>query len=82
MELGWRIKMANIKKYQVLNFLRFTDSLLSNPIVMIKSWANLQGKRTQNLLEQLVENDVDSYASLVKAFKDDKNFLKTAYLNW
>lgn len=61
---------------------RYTESLLSNPVVMVKSWANLHGKRTQNILEELVENDVDNYSSLVKAFKQDQNFLKASYLHW
>jgi len=55
---------------------------LSNPIVMVKSWSNLQGQRTQKLLEELVENDVDNFVSIAKAFKKNENFLKKAYLNW
>lgn len=65
-----------------LLFSRYADSLLSNPIVMVKSWSNLQGQRTQKLLEELVENDVDNFSKLQKSFKKNENFIKNAYLNW
>jgi len=70
--------LSNLNWY----FFRYSESLLSNPIVMVKSWSNLQGQRTQKLLEELVENDVDNFSKLQKAFKKNENFLKNAYLNW
>jgi hypothetical protein len=72
--------MINFRKDATI--FRYSGSLLSNPIVMVKSWSNLQGQRTQKLLEELVENDVDNFVSIAKAFKKNENFLKKAYLNW
>ncbi len=56
--------------------------MLSNPIVMVKSWANLHGKRTQIILEELVKYEVHNFQTLEKACKKQENFLKTSYLAW
>ena len=61
---------------------KYTESLLSLPIVMVKPWGNLHGERTQILLQQLMHNDVDSRQRLVQIMSKNPNFLKEAYLKW
>lgn len=61
---------------------KYKDSLLSLPMVMIKPWGNLHGERTQVLLQILIQNDIDSFDSLLEMLSKDKHFLKEAYLKW
>ena len=61
---------------------KYKDSLLSLPMVMIKPWGNLHGERTQVLLQILIQNDIDSLHSLLQMLRKDKHFLKEAYLKW
>ena len=61
---------------------KYTPSLLSMPIVMVKPWGNLHGERTQILLQQLMNNDVDSRQRLIHLMNKNPNFLKDAYLKW
>ena len=61
---------------------KYKDSLLSLPVVMVKPWGNLHGERTQNLLQQLIENDVDSRQSLINKLIANSSFLNEAYLKW
>ena len=61
---------------------KYTDSLLSLPVVMVKPWGNLHGDRTRVLLEQLMNNNVSSRESLINAMKLKNHFLKDAYLKW
>ena len=61
---------------------KYKDSLLSLPVVMIKPWGNLHGERTQILLQKLIQHDVDSLHNLTQVMMKDNNFLKEAYLKW
>ena len=61
---------------------KYKDSLLSTPVVMIKSWGNLHGERTQIILQKLIQHDVDSRENLIQLLIKDNNFLKEAYLKW
>ena len=61
---------------------KYKESLLSLPLVMIKPWGNLHGERTQILLQQLIENDIENREKLITALKKDPNFLREAYLKW
>ena len=42
---------------------KYTSSLLSNPLIMVKSWSNLQ-KRTELLLKDLAKESCDSGTKL------------------
>jgi hypothetical protein len=61
---------------------KYKDSLLSLPVVMIKPWGNLHGERTQILLQKLIQHDADSRHNLIQVMMKDNNFLKEAYLKW
>ena len=61
---------------------KYKESLLSLPLVMIKPWGNLHGERTQILLQQLIENDIENREKLKNALKKDPTFLLNAYLKW
>ena len=61
---------------------KYTQSLLSLPIVMVKPWGNLHGERTQILLQQLIQNDVDCRQRLLQIMNKNSNFLKEAYIKW
>ena len=61
---------------------KYTDSLLSLPVVMVKPWGNLHGDRTRVLLEQLMNNNISSREALMNAMKLRNDFLKDAYLKW
>jgi hypothetical protein len=61
---------------------KYKDSLLSLPVVMIKPWGNLHGERTQILLQKLIQHDADSRHNLIQVMMKDNYFLKEAYLKW
>ena len=61
---------------------KYSDSLLSLPVVMIKPWGNLHGERTRVLLDQLINNNVSSRQSLLSIIAKRSDFLKEAYLKW
>lgn len=48
---------------------------------MVKTWARLQ-PRTQVLLQELTNRNVDSYESLLAAWQKDKLYLLQAYQAW
>ena len=58
-----------------------TQNLLALPSTMVKAWSKLQ-PRTEALLRELVEKDVHDKASLLAMWKNDKNYLLKAYLQW
>jgi len=60
---------------------QFTSSMLSNPLVMVKSWSNLQ-KRTEVLLKELAKESVDSRKQLSKVWESNPTYLLPAYLSW
>ncbi|XP_011410152.2 PREDICTED: probable ATP-dependent RNA helicase DHX37 [Amphimedon queenslandica] len=62
-------------------FSQFTDSLLTPPITMVKSWAKLH-KRTQVLLSSLVENEVSSRQELMNIWKTDPKYLLSHLAMW
>ena len=49
---------------------------------MVKPWGNLHGERTQLMLQQLLNNDIDSRQTLVQFINKNPNFLKLSYLKW
>ncbi|XP_033947271.1 probable ATP-dependent RNA helicase DHX37 isoform X2 [Pseudochaenichthys georgianus] len=55
--------------------------LLSNPSIMLKSWAKLQ-PRTEALMGVLVSKRVDCRDALLSVWKDDEKFLLSAYCQW
>ena len=59
----------------------FTSSMLSNPLVMVKSWSNLQ-KRTELLVKELAKESVDSGRQLGKVWEKSPTYLLQAYLSW
>ena len=63
-------------------FAAHTPALLSPPVVMVKSWGALHGKRTTQLFEELVAAGVDSKDKLVKALETDPSYLRGAFLKW
>ncbi|KAF8359525.1 rha-2, partial [Pristionchus pacificus] len=60
---------------------QWTSSLLAPPSTMLKSWAKLQ-KRTDLLLNALIEKDVHSRSRLLDIWKDDKSYLLDEYSSW
>jgi len=60
---------------------QFTSSMLSNPLVMVKSWSNLQ-KRTEILVKELVKEQVDNGKQLLKVWERSPKYLLEAYLSW
>ncbi|GMT19418.1 hypothetical protein PFISCL1PPCAC_10715, partial [Pristionchus fissidentatus] len=60
---------------------QWTSSLLAPPGTMLKSWAKLQ-KRTDLLLNALVEKDIHTRAGLLSVWKDDKSYLLDEYCAW
>ena len=60
---------------------KFVTSLLSNPLIMVKSWSNLQ-KRTELVTRELAAKAVDSGPALRKAWAAEPSFLLTSYLAW
>ncbi|XP_029959811.1 putative ATP-dependent RNA helicase DHX37 isoform X1 [Salarias fasciatus] len=55
--------------------------LLSNPSIMLKTWAKLQ-PRTEALLGQLVSKRVDCRETLLSVWKTEEKFLLSAYCQW
>lgn len=55
--------------------------LLSNPSIMLKSWAKLQ-PRTEALLGALVSKKVDCRDQLLSVWKTEEKFLLPAYCQW
>ncbi|XP_019744561.1 putative ATP-dependent RNA helicase DHX37 [Hippocampus comes] len=55
--------------------------LLSNPSIMMKSWAKLQ-PRTEAVLGALVSQRVDCRDALLALWKTDNKFLLSAYCMW
>ncbi|XP_061673457.1 probable ATP-dependent RNA helicase DHX37 [Syngnathoides biaculeatus] len=55
--------------------------LLSNPSIMMKSWAKLQ-PRTEAVLGALVTERVDRRDALLSMWKTDSKFLLSAYCQW
>ncbi|XP_049942398.1 probable ATP-dependent RNA helicase kurz [Schistocerca serialis cubense] len=60
---------------------RFTNSLLSAPATMNKTWANLQ-PRTEILLRVLASEGADSRRKLLDVWKDNPKYLLEAYQKW
>merc|ERR1712241_468602 len=60
---------------------QFSTSLLSNPLIMVKSWSNLQ-KRTELILRELASKKVTTGKELNKAWREEPNFLLSAFLSW
>jgi len=60
---------------------QFTSSLLSNPLVMVKSWSNLQ-KRTEMLVKELAKESVESGKQLSIVWEKNPTYLLQAYLLW
>lgn len=48
---------------------------------MVKTWARLQPK-TQILLQELMNRNVDNYESLLSIWQKDKLYLLSAYQSW
>ena len=74
---------------------KFSTSLLSNPLIMVKSWSNLQvlhifgyfsmtivQKRTELILRELASKKVTTGKELNKAWREEPNFLLSAFLSW
>ncbi|XP_035514714.1 probable ATP-dependent RNA helicase DHX37 [Morone saxatilis] len=55
--------------------------LLSNPSIMLKTWAKLQ-PRTEALLGALVSKRVDCRDTLLSVWKTEDKFLLSAYCQW
>uniref|UniRef100_A0A3B5KYJ8 RNA helicase n=1 Tax=Xiphophorus couchianus TaxID=32473 RepID=A0A3B5KYJ8_9TELE len=58
-----------------------TGHLLSNPCIMMKTWAKLQ-PRTEAILGPLVSRRVDSRDALHSIWKTEDKFLLSAYCQW
>uniref|UniRef100_A0A669F3P0 RNA helicase n=1 Tax=Oreochromis niloticus TaxID=8128 RepID=A0A669F3P0_ORENI len=65
---------------QVLLF-KHSSHLLSNPSIMLKTWAKLQ-PRTEAFLGPLVSKKVDCREALHSVWKTEEKFLLTAYCQW
>lgn len=60
---------------------KYASSLLSQPKIMVKSWAKLQ-PRTELLLKTLINTDCCSKQSLEATWKQSPQFLLAEYLKW
>ncbi|XP_056232410.1 probable ATP-dependent RNA helicase DHX37 [Seriola aureovittata] len=60
---------------------KHTGHLLSNPSIMIKTWAKLQ-PRTEAVLGPLVSKRVDCRDTLLSVWKTEDKFLLSAYCQW
>ncbi|XP_074495409.1 putative ATP-dependent RNA helicase DHX37 [Sebastes fasciatus] len=60
---------------------KHSSHLLSNPSIMLKSWAKLQ-PRTEAFLGVLVSKKVDCKDALLSVWKTDDKFLLSAYCQW
>ncbi|KAL6113767.1 dhx37 [Pungitius sinensis] len=61
--------------------MKHCSHLLSNPSIMLKTWAKLQ-PRTEALLEVLVSKRVASRDALLSVWKTEDKFLLSAYCQW
>ncbi|KAM9858095.1 putative ATP-dependent RNA helicase DHX37 [Aulostomus maculatus] len=61
--------------------LKYRGHLLSNPSIMMKSWAKLQ-PRTEALLGPLVSQRVDCRDALLSMWKTEDKFLLSVYCQW
>ncbi|XP_022051791.2 probable ATP-dependent RNA helicase DHX37 [Acanthochromis polyacanthus] len=57
------------------------EHLLSNPSIMLKTWAKLQ-PRTEALLVPLVSKKIDNKEALLSVWKMEDKFLLSAYCQW
>ncbi|XP_031583841.1 probable ATP-dependent RNA helicase DHX37 [Oreochromis aureus] len=60
---------------------KHSSHLLSNPSIMLKTWAKLQ-PRTEAFLGPLVSKKVDCREALHSVWKTEEKFLLTAYCQW
>ncbi|XP_033474385.2 putative ATP-dependent RNA helicase DHX37 [Epinephelus lanceolatus] len=60
---------------------KHSSHLLSNPSIMLKTWAKLQ-PRTEVLLGALVSKRVDCREALLSVWKTEDKFLLSAYCQW
>uniref|UniRef100_A0A3Q3ESN7 Activating signal cointegrator 1 complex subunit 3 n=1 Tax=Kryptolebias marmoratus TaxID=37003 RepID=A0A3Q3ESN7_KRYMA len=60
---------------------KHTGHLLSNPSILMKTWAKLQ-QRTEALLGPLVSKKVDCREALLSVWKSEEKFLLSAYCQW
>ncbi|XP_059192536.1 probable ATP-dependent RNA helicase DHX37 [Centropristis striata] len=60
---------------------KHSSHLLSNPSIMVKTWAKLQ-PRTEALLGVLVSKGVDSRNTLLSVWNTEEKFLLSAYCQW
>jgi len=60
---------------------KYSSSMLSNPLVMVKSWSNLQ-KRTEVLVKALAKENVDNGRHLAKVWEKTPSYLLPAFLSW
>ncbi|XP_053276304.1 probable ATP-dependent RNA helicase DHX37 [Pleuronectes platessa] len=60
---------------------KHTGHLLSNPSIMVKTWAKLQ-PRTDALLGPLLTKGVDCRDALLSVWKTEDKFLLSAYCQW
>ncbi|XP_068461208.1 probable ATP-dependent RNA helicase DHX37 [Clinocottus analis] len=60
---------------------KHSSHLLSNPSIMLKSWAKLQ-PRTEALLASLVSKKVSCRDALLSVWKTEEKFLLSAYCQW
>jgi len=60
---------------------QYSSSMLSNPLVMVKSWSNLQ-KRTEILVKELAKESVDNGKKLAKVWEKSPTYLLQGYLSW
>ena len=63
------------------DLMKYKTSLLSNPLIMVKSWSNLQ-KRTEILLKELAKENCDNASTLRKLWTKNPKYLLSAYLSW
>ncbi|XP_015276340.1 PREDICTED: probable ATP-dependent RNA helicase DHX37 [Gekko japonicus] len=59
----------------------FTRCLLSNPVIMLKSWSKLQ-PRTEFLLKALVSENADNRDALLAAWNRNPEYLLEEYCQW
>ena len=60
---------------------KYRTSLLSNPLIMVKTWSNLQ-KRTEILVRELARESCDSGPRLTEVWARDPKHLLSAFLAW
>ncbi|XP_053181100.1 probable ATP-dependent RNA helicase DHX37 [Scomber japonicus] len=60
---------------------KHSGHLLSNPSIMLKTWAKLQ-PRTEAVLGALVSKRIDCREALLSTWKTEEKFLLSAYCQW